>query len=298
MINIEVKVVIPINCKLGEGIHWDSERNALWFVDILNNCLYNFNLDTFELKQRYFDESVGWVFPLKNSDKVIIGLKSGIAELRFFDFNDSIVRINNEFPNQDNLRLNDAKVDKYGRIWYGSISIIDESLPVGTLVRLSIKNNKLDIIDTNYTVTNGPAFNLENTIMLHNDSGNRITYKFDLDKITGEVINKSIWKKYKTDEGYPDGINFDSDENIWIAHWGVGKVCKYNIDGMLLQEIQFPTPNVTNICFGGNDLNRMFVTSAFRSFDNADNFNVEYDGVVYEVLGTNSKGINSHYPET
>ena len=67
---------------------------------------------------------------------------------------------------------------------------------------------------------------------------------------------------------------------------------------MLLQEIQFPTPNVTNICFGGTDLNRMFVTSAFRSFDNADNFNVDYDGVVYEVLGTNSKGINSHYPET
>ena len=296
MSNIEVKVAIQINCKLGEGLHWDSERNGFWFVDILNQIIYFYNIDTLELKKRVLNEPVGWVIPIANSQKILIGLKSGVAKYNFFESSDKIEWVFKGFPTKNDQRLNDAKIDMYGRLWFGSISSIDESLSVGTLARYNFTDNKFEIIDTNYKVTNGPAFNLENTIMLHNDSGKKMTYKFQLDKENGEIINKSIWRIYNEVEGYPDGMNFDSDENVWIAHWGVGKVCKYDIEGKLLQSITIPTPNVTNICFGGKDLKRLFVTTASKNFVNFNNFNTIFDGAIYEIIGTNAKGLKSHFP--
>jgi len=296
MNEFEVKLAIQINCKLGEGITWDSKRNGFWFVDILNQQVYFYNLESLELIKRSFNETVGWVIPIRNSDKILIGLKSGVATISFFNDSDSITWLNKVFPGDNELRLNDAKVDKFGRLWFGSISSVNESIPVGSLARLNFENNKFDIIDKNYKVTNGPAFNHDCTIMLHNDSGNKITYKFELDKLSGEVLNKSVWKTYGEDDGYPDGINLDSDENVWIAHWGVGKVCKYNIKGELLQSISIPTPNVTNICFGGKDLNRLFVTTAFKNIDNTNKITSLFDGAIFEIMGTKVSGMRSHFP--
>ena len=296
MNNLEVKIVIPLNCKLGEGLHWDSERNSLWFVDILNHVLYFYNLETLELKNRFFSEPIGWAIPIANSVKILVGLKSGVAICNFFEMNDEILWVNRAFPGKIDQRLNDAKIDKFGRLWYGSISSLDESLPVGSLARLNFQENIVEIIDTNYKVTNGPAFNNENTLMLHNDSANRITYIFQLDKLNGQILNRSVWRTYTEEEGYPDGMNFDSDENVWIAHWGVGKVCKYDIEGNLLQSISLPTPNVTNLCFGGKDLNRLFVTTASNNLNNPNKINASYDGAIFEIIGTKANGVTSHFP--
>jgi len=296
MNKIEVKVAIQINCKLGEGLHWDSDRNAFWFVDILNHTIYFYNISTHELKKRVLNEPVGWAIPIVNSNMILIGLKSGVAQFNFFEKNDTLEWIYIGFPEKYNQRLNDAKIDKMGRLRFGSISCVDESNPVGSLARLNFKDNNFEIIDKNYKVTNGPAFNLDNTIMLHNDSGNKITYKFHLDKDTGEIIDKSIWRIYNEDEGYPDGINFDSDENVWIAHWGAGKVCKYDLEGKLLQSISVPTPNVTNICFGGKDLSRLFVTTASNIIDNSNKKKSQFEGAIFEIIGTGAFGLKNHYP--
>ena len=296
MNKIEVKVAIQINCKLGEGLHWDSDRNAFWFVDILNHTIYFYNISTHELKKRVLNEPVGWAIPIVNSNMILIGLKSGVAQFNFFEKNDTLEWIYIGFPEKYNQRLNDAKIDKMGRLRFGSISCVDESNPVGSLAMLNFKDNNFEIIDKNYKVTNGPAFNLDNTIMLHNDSGNKITYKFHLDKDTGEIIDKSIWRIYNEDEGYPDGINFDSDENVWIAHWGAGKVCKYDLEGKLLQSISVPTPNVTNICFGGKDLSRLFVTTASNIIDNSNKKKSQFEGAIFEIIGTGAFGLKNHYP--
>jgi sugar lactone lactonase YvrE len=293
---LKVKIAIPLNCKLGEGLHWDSERNSFWFVDILNHLLYLYNLETLILRKRSFSEPIGWVIPIANSDKVLIGLKSGVAIFNFFENDYNIQWVNQNFPEKFDQRLNDAKIDKFGNLWFGSVSSVDESKPVGSLARLNFKNNILEIIDTNYKVTNGPAFSFDNTVMLHNDSANRITYIFKLNNQNGNILNKSIWRTYSENEGYPDGINFDSDNNVWIAHWGIGKVCKYNIEGKLLLSISLPAPNVTNICFGGKNLDRLFVTTASNNHNTQDKNCTTYDGSIFEIIGTKAKGIKNYFP--
>lgn len=296
MQKIEVKVALSINCQLGEGLHWDRLRNKLLFVDIIENTVYSFDIDTFAVDKKVFTEPIGWVLPIAYSPKLLLGLKSGIAIIDSIDKASEIEWVNRSFPNDPEQRLNDAKADRFGRVWYGAISLIDESRPVGRLARMNFAKDQLDIIDAGYEVANGPAFNKSQTIMLHNDSRKQITYIFDIDAITGDAINKKIWKTYSLEEGFPDGMSFDDNEHIWIAHWGVGKVVQYNLEGEILTEVQLPVTNVTNVCFGGTNLDRLFVSSASGKLGNESSENSEYDGAIFEILGVNARGFENSLP--
>lgn len=296
MEKIEVKVALSINCQLGEGLHWDRHRKKLLFVDITVNTLYSFDIDTFVVDKKVLTEPIGWVLPIALSHKLLLGLKSGIAIVDSIDNASEIEWVNRSFPNDPEQRLNDAKADRFGRVWYGAISVIDESTPVGRLARMNFTNDQLDIIDAGYEVTNGPAFNKSQTIMLHNDSRKQITYLFDIDPTTGDAMNKRIWKTYSLDEGFPDGMSFDDNEHIWIAHWGVGKVVQYNLEGQKLTEVQLPVKNVTNVCFGGANLDRLFVSSASGTIGNESAENSEFDGAIFEILGVNARGFENSLP--
>ena len=296
MEKIEVKVALSINCQLGEGLHWDRHRKKLLFVDITVNTLYSFDIDTFVVDKKVLTEPIGWVLPIAHSHKLLLGLKSGIAIVDSIDNASEIEWVNRSFPNDPEQRLNDAKADRFGRVWYGAISVIDESRPGGRLARMNFTNDQLDIIDAGYEVTNGPAFNKSQTIMLHNDSRKQITYLFDIDPTTGDAMNKRIWKTYSLDEGFPDGMSFDDNEHIWIAHWGVGKVVQYNLEGQKLTEVQLPVKNVTNVCFGGANFDRLFVSSASGTIGNESAENSEFDGAIFEILGVNARGFENSLP--
>lgn len=59
----------------------------------------------------------------------------------------------------------------------------------------------------------------------------------------------------------PDGIAVHPSGDVFVAHYGKGKIVRFSADGKLLGETVFPegaTP--TNIAFGGKGMNTMIVT--------------------------------------
>ena len=36
----------------------------------------------------------------------------------------------------------------------------------------------------------------------------------------GGVIERAVFKRFATDEGYPDGMALDTEGGLWIARWG------------------------------------------------------------------------------
>jgi D-xylonolactonase len=290
---IEVKVALDLRCALGEGLHWDRRRNLLWFVDIYGPHVFWFNPNTQESGRRVLPESVGWVLSIENSDRVLVGLRSGIALLDAFDESAQIEWLDRRFPSDSDHRLNDAKADRRGRLWYGSVNASDESKAVGCLARHELRGERPVIVDSGYKVTNGPAFVGDCTFMLHSDSLQRITYRYDIDVETGLVANRTIWRRFAEDEGSPDGMIFDADGCVWIAHWGVGKLCRYDIRGNRVLTIQMPVTNVTNVCFGGREMTRMFVTSASLGLDDAKKNSEGSAGALFEVSGVGVCGLPS-----
>lgn len=129
--------------------------------------------------------------------------------------------------------------------------------------------------------------------MLHTDSGRRTIYAFDLDASAGQLSNKRVWKVFTEAEGYPDGMCFDAEGCVWVAHWGGGCVSRFDMDGTLLNRVSLPTSNVTNVCFGGVGLDRLFVSTA-RVGLTPEQLQAQPDaGNLFEIVNPGVKGLPS-----
>jgi sugar lactone lactonase YvrE len=242
---------------LGEGPAWSARRGALFWVDILAPALRCFDPATGAVVSWDMPEKIGWAIECANHDRFIIGLKSGFAYLDIDTL--QIEPIGRPEPDRPHNRLNDAKVDRAGRIWAGTMDD-REVAATGALYRLD-PGLSWTRHDDGYGVTNGPTFSLDGNTLYHTDSLNRTVFAFDL-TAEGTLINKRPFLRFNDSWGYPDGMCTDAEGGIWIAHWGGGRISRFGPDGRLDRSVALPASQVTSVAFGGPQLDRMFVTSA------------------------------------
>ena len=62
--------------------------------------------------------------------------------------------------------------------------------------------------------------------------------------------------------GRPDGAAVDTQGSYWVALFEGRRIAQFAPDGGLLAEIPVPMQCPTAVCFGGEDLKTLFVTSA------------------------------------
>ncbi len=242
---------------LGEGPVWDARNGALLFVDIKGQRLHRLFLADNAHQSWDFDEPICWVIPRANAPGYIAGFKSGFKTLTFEPF--ELRHIGSPEPDLPNNRLNDAKADRRGRIWAGSMDD-SETEATGALHRLDA-NLESQRVDEGYGVANGPTFSPDDAILYHTDSARRVVYAFDL-IADGTLSNKRVFISFQEDWGYPDGMTTDADGGIWIAHWDGARVSRFTPDGALDRSIALPISRPTSCVFAGDNLERMFVTSA------------------------------------
>jgi sugar lactone lactonase YvrE len=242
---------------LGEGPVWDARNGALLFVDIKGQRLHRLFLADNAYQSWDFDEPICWVIPRANAPGYIAGFKSGFKALTLEPF--ALTHITSPEPDLPHNRLNDAKADRWGRIWAGSMDD-SEAEATGALHRLDA-NFHFERMDGDYGVANGPTFSADGAILYHTDSARRVVYAFDLDS-DGALSNKRVFISFQEDWGYPDGMTTDAEGGIWIAHWDGARVSRFAPDGALDRSIALPVSRPTSCVFAGDNLDRMFVTSA------------------------------------
>jgi sugar lactone lactonase YvrE len=288
-------VAADAGCDLGEGLLWDAPGQKIWFVDILQRRVLSHALDSaactaFELPQR-----VGWVLPVHAANTWLLGLQEGFA-LTEWDGSGtptSLRWLARPHASPSPLRLNDAKADRTGAAWAGSMNHGDSSRPDGCLYRLA-PTGELSVHDTGYHVANGPAISPDQRLLLHTDSVLRTIYAFDLDVEDGRISNKRVWVRFDDGEGYPDGMCFDAEGCLWIAHWGGACLTRRDADGRVIRRVDLPAPHITNVCFGGPDLNRLFVTSARSGLGAEALARFPLSGALFEVDAGGVHGLAPH----
>jgi len=242
---------------LGEGPLWSVRHKALFWVDIIGQKIHRLNPCTGETTAWAIPERIGWIIERRNTEVFVAGLKSGFAFVQLDPL--LISPIGNPEPERPFNRQNDAIADDQGRIWAGTKD--DRELDAtGALYRLD-PDLRWQRMDDHYKVTNGPVFSPDYRTLYHTDSFERTVYAFDLDS-DGTLTNRRIWLRFPNEWGYPDGMATDAEGGIWIAHWGGARISRFFPDGRLHRAIPMPASKITSIAFGGDDLRRMFVTSA------------------------------------
>ncbi len=270
--------------QLGEGPLWSSRQNAIFWVDILRHKLNRLSLEDRSVRQWSMPEKIGWIAERLERPGFIAGLQSGFVELALEPF--AIQPIVDPEPELPGNRLNDAKVDRYGRIWAGTMDV-DIKQPTGSLYRLD-PDRRVTRMDSGYLVTNGPAFARDSDYVFHNDTGRGIVYRFKLTP-EGDLCDKEVFLTFTDEWGVPDGMTLDAEGFLWIAHFGGGRVSRFDPHGLLDRIIRLPASQITSCTFGGVDLDRMFVTSAA-----VDKQHEPLAGSLFEI-DPGVRGIAPHY---
>lgn len=266
---------------LGEGTIWSARDDAVYWVDILAPALNRLSLKDGAVERWAVPEPLGWVAE-RAGGGFIGGFKSGFAEISLDPL--TITPIGDPEPDLPGNRMNDGKADAQGQIWCGTMDMAEES-DSGSLYRLT-PDLVWQQMDAGYRVPNGPAFSPCGKWLYHSDTARRIMYRFA--RTADGIANRQPFISFTDADGYPDGMTVDADGHIWVAHWGGGRISRFTPDGRLDRAIALPARQVTNICFAGPDLDRMFVSSAAIGLDATP-----YDGGLFEV-DCGGRGLPTH----
>lgn len=239
--------------KLGEGIIWSARHNAIFWVDIEQPTLWMMDYTTGGIRSWPMPELICWIVERKDHDDFIVGMRSGFCTLKLDPL--EIKLIGNLEPGVAGNRMNDAKVDRWGRIWAGTMGKAG-----GSLYRIDpdLTSSRQD---TGYQVTNGPTFSPDGNIMYHNDTPRRLVYAMDMNA-DGRLTNKRVFIKFEEEWGVPDGMTTDAEGYLWICCWDGSRISRFRPDGTLDRFISLPATRITNCVFAGPKLGTLFVNSA------------------------------------
>jgi xylono-1,5-lactonase len=272
------RCVWPAQAVLGEGPLWSARDNALYWVDIKGQLLHRFSLADESKKSWQMPERIGWVIERRDQPGFVAGFKSGFAFLTLDPV--MIMPIGNPDAGHPGNRLNDAKADMQGRIWAGSMD--DEEVAArGSLFRLA-PDLKWQTLDTGYRIANGPAFSSDGSRMYHTDSALRRIHVFDV-SAEGAISDKRLFLQFDTGHGYPDGMTVDAQDHLWVAHWGGSRVSRFRPDGSFDRAIYLPASQITSCVFAGEQLDRLFVTSAAIGLSKEQHAAEPMAGSLFEV---------------
>lgn len=257
---MEYKIEIACNQlnRLGEGPIWDSVRKTICWADIINGEIHELDPNTKSHSIIQVNEMVGSFAVCTNGD-FVAALEHGFS----FVNRNSGAKIVIGDPESDlpGNRFNDGKCDPAGRFWAGSMSfnttdasghfyLLDHDLEI---------HKKMDGI----TISNGLDWSLDNKTFYYIDTPTFQVDAFDYDNATGEISNRRKVISIPKEEGFPDGMCIDMDGMLWIAHWGGWQIARWDPrSGEKLLCIKLPASQITSCCFGGENLQDIYITSA------------------------------------
>lgn len=246
---------VPIST-LGEGPVWSDRDECLYYVDILSYRVQAYTPSTKQYRSWTFDTYVGSLAECQ-SGGLLVSLggrlvrfdpNKGLSSLELF--------VDLEASRPDN-RLNDGKVDPWGRFWVGSVKVSGEESE-GRLWCVSA-DGTAELVRDGIGCSNSLAFDAERNRVYFADSRLLLIELSDLDA----AHRAQGFRPFaKTTAGDPDGSCTDAAGYLWNAEWGGHRITRYAPDGSIERTLPLPVSRPSCCTFGGPGYRTLFVTSA------------------------------------
>ena len=271
---------------LGESPVWDERSQSLYWIDSLTGLIRSLNSATGILEEFHVPAPIGSM-ALRDDGGAILALRNGFAR---YDFESRKLTPDQSIGlDHPDVRLNDGKVDPYGRFVAGTLhgARAEGEEPLGGLYRLGT-SGALELLETNLAVTNGPCFSLDGRTFYLADSPRRVIWAYDYDRL-GPLRNKRVFIDTSSLDSGPDGATVDAEGYLWSVLVRVGAIARFAPDGTLVRRIDMPIRHPTSVAFGGPDLDILYVTSISRSTNLADDH--PDAGGLFAIEGLGVKGV-------
>lgn len=267
-------------CELGESPFWHPQERRLYWVDISGKRILRTRLGTDAVDSWDMPAEPGCIAPAA-SGGLVIALRHGVFRAR--EWGGPLHHIASMAYDPAHMRANDGKCDALGRFWVGTI---DETRVArnAALYALDCRaggaplvERKIDQSTLPATTANGLAWSPEGRALYWADTPSHRVYTWDFDVQSNTMTAQRTFLQFEAkpvdwqfepaagNRGYggrPDGAAVDVQGNYYVAMFEGRRVCQFAPDGSLRHEWATPVQCPTMPCFGGDDLQTLFITSA------------------------------------
>ena len=270
MSEIELIDIVDTGNTLGECILWDERTQSAWWTDIHESRLYRYTLAEKTLQEYALPGRLCSFGFIANDERLVCAFAEGFALYN----PESGARhwLYQPEAGFTGTRFNDGRVDRQGRFWSGPMVENEPALdaagePVmGSLYWVSPQGHGKTL--GNIHIANSLCWSRDGGIVYFADSPTGQIRAWDFDVATAAFSKERVLARTPAGSS-PDGSIIDAENCLWNAHWGGSMVVRYSPQGEVMAEIDLPVSQPTCPCFGGPDLDLLFVTSARENLDEA-----------------------------
>ncbi len=251
-----LEVALRCNAQLGETPVWNSEEDVLYWIDIEGKAVNAYSPAggmnrTFEVS-----ELIGCIALAPTG----LILATGEDIVRFGPDGIPMEMIHAQVFEDDKVRFNDGRVDRYGRLYVGTMDLRERD-PLGRLYLVHSDGTSEMVLDS-LVVSNGLDFSQDGSRLYHIDSSTQGVDVYNVDAESGRIFHRSRLFEVPKRFGEPDGLVIDAENCLWMALWGGSRVIRFDLSGKVLEQVIVPVSQPTGITFGGQDLNQLYICSA------------------------------------
>jgi gluconolactonase len=154
-------------------------------------------------------------------------------------------------------RPNDLTFDKNGNLFFTDPKSYDKNILDGRIFLVDANTKEVILVKDSLAFPNGINISPIDGKLYVCESAKQIIVRYTITK-----ENKLVDKQDFVDipGGDPDGIEFDVNGNLFVAHFGGKAVYIFSPDGKLLQKIETPGSKPTNLEFGDADYKTLYLT--------------------------------------
>lgn len=264
-----------------EGPVWDPDRGLL-FSDVLFGGVFALATDDTVTTVFEHRRGIGGMALHEAGGLVVSGRNIAFKP---FGGGDTVTLLDQD-PDGGIIGFNDITTDASGRIYAGSLGaspVFDDGREPrsGDLYLIDLDGSPRKVGE-DVRLTNGLGFSPDGKTLYHSDSRRHTVFKYSV-TANGDLGEKTPFAE--SSRGVPDGLVVSEDGAVWVALAGGGQgVSVFDHDGAERDFIEIPNPMCTSLCFGGADLNDLYIVSGSDGSDD------DRAGTVYRVR-THVKGV-------
>jgi sugar lactone lactonase YvrE len=214
------------------------------------------------IERRHVDDVAAIVRPRRGGGAVL-GIERGFA---LEEPDGTVTRLGDLWAGDD-VRMNEGGCDPDGRFYCGSMAY-DQRSGAGSLYRLDTDGQVTVVLDE-VTISNGLDWSPDDSMAYYIDTPTHEVSVFDYDPARG-LTDRRTFVEIPAEHGGPDGLAIDVEGGVWVALFKGSAVHRYTATGQLDQVIEVGARQVTACCFGGPDLDRLFITTSRENLDPDD----------------------------
>jgi len=280
---------------VGESIIWVAAEEALYWVDIVGSRIHRFVPESGEHQvwpTPEYPTSIG----LRKDGGFIVGLRRRVALWSPGGSFDSFAIPEPDLPGN---RLNEGVVAPDGSYWVGTMAdnIDPDGAPqpmsgnTGRLYRIAPDGEITALTDDRFGITNTMVWTADGRFITADTLANQL-YQYDI--TTPRTLRNRRPLAAPIDRGLPDGSTSDAKGTLFNARVAGGHaLARLDASGQP-DYLDLPCSSPTSCCFGGRDLDVLYVTSARFGMTPAQLDGNLTDGSLFAIAGA---GIGAPAPQ-